>query len=133
MNDSAEQMEKVTQGLIQACDEINANCCKSVDTAVEVTSAVSKGCNELSHNLGNLARESMQRAIDASKTMIRAKSVKELAESQTEFTKSFFDSWMASAGKLSEISARMTQEAFEPVARHANDAMSKVAQKSKAA
>ena len=129
MNEPAEHMEKVTQGLMQACDEVDANCCKSVDTVVEATSAVSKGCEELGRNLGNLVQQSMANAISNSKTLMSARSLKVVSDLQTEFMKEFFDSWMAGAGRLSEISARVTQQAFEPVAKHANETMSKVAQK----
>lgn len=129
MFESSEHMEKVTQGLIQACDEVNANCCQSVSAMVEATAAMSKGCEEFSRKLGTLVQESMSRAMNASKTMMAAKSIKEIGELQTEFAKSFFDQWLEGTGKLSEISARVTQQAMSPVAKHANDAVSKVAQR----
>ena len=50
-----------------------------------------------------------------------------------KFMKEFFDSWVAGAGRLSEISARVTQEAFEPVAKHANEAINIAAQKAQQA
>src|ERR1700730_6455005 len=109
MNDTSKQMEKVTQGIMQACDEMNANCCKSVDALVEATAVMSKGCEEFSRNLGSLVQESLSRTMNASKTMMAAKSIKEIGELQAEFAKGFFDQWMAGAGRLSEISARTTQ------------------------
>jgi phasin family protein len=127
MNDQTEQMEKVTQGLMQACEDINAACCKSMDTMMESTTAVTKGYEEFSRNLGQFMQESMSRAMNASKTMMSAKSIKQIAELQSEFMKEFFDSWMAGTGRLSEISARTTQEAFEPVTKQANTAFNKVA------
>ena len=54
MKDQTAQMEQVTQGLMQTCDEVNATCCKSVDALVEATSAASKGCEEFSRNFGEL-------------------------------------------------------------------------------
>ena len=129
MKDHPEQMEKVTQGLIQACDEMNANCCKSVDALVEATSVASKGYEEFSKKLGSLVQDSVARTVDTSKTMLAAKNFQEVAEIQTELMKGLFDSWMAGASRLSQISARVTQEAFGPVIRHANDTASKAAQR----
>jgi phasin family protein len=129
MNTSSEQMEKVTQGLIEACDEISANCSKSVDALVQATSVASKGCEEFNRKLGSLVQDSVARTVDTGKTMLAAKNLQEVAEIQTELMKTLFDSWMAGATHLSQISARVTQEAFEPVIRHANDTVTKAAQK----
>jgi phasin family protein len=124
MMENSEHMEKV----MHACEEMNANCCKSVDALMEAAAAVSKGCEEFSRKLGTMMQESMACAMNKSKTMMSAKSVKEFNELQAEFTKELFDQWLAGTGRLSEISARVTHEAFTPVAKHANDAMSKMAQ-----
>ena len=40
---------------------------------------------------------------------------------------------MTGTGKISEISARVTKETIEPIAQHANDAISKMAQINRAA
>src|ERR1700733_7324799 len=123
MHDASEQMEKVTQGIIQACDEVNVGCCKSVDAMIEATAAMSKGCEEFSRKLGSLMQESVSRTMNAGKTMMAARSIKEISDLHAEFTKGLFDQWLAGTGRLTEISARVTQEALEPVTRHANDAM----------
>ncbi|MGE3624321.1 MAG: phasin family protein [Bdellovibrionales bacterium] len=127
MTRTTEQMEKTTQGLIKACDEMGTNCSKSVDAVVEATSAVSKGCEEFSRKWGDLVQESVARTLAAGKTMMNARSLKEISDLQTEFMKECFDTWLAGTSRLSEISARTTQEAFEPVARHASDTMNKAA------
>jgi len=122
MTDPTEHMEKVTQGMIQACDDVHTNCSKSVDALVEAGTAVSKGCEEFGRNWGSLVQKSLANALSTSKTMMSARSFKEVSDLQTEFMKEFFDSWMAGAGRLSEISSRVTQQAFEPVAKHAQQA-----------
>src|SRR5581483_8595965 len=115
MTNSSEQVEKVTQGFMEACDQMNANCCKSVDVLVEATSVASKGCEEFSKKLGSLVQDSVARTVDTSKTMLTAKNLQQVAEIQAELMKGLFDSWMDGASRLSQISARVTQEALEPV------------------
>jgi len=130
-SETSQQMDQVTQNMMTACDEMSAQYSKSVDAMVEATAAVSKGCEEFSRKLGTLMQDSVSRAMNASRTMMSAKSLKEISDLQTEFAREFFDQWMAGTGRLTEISARTTQEAFEPVARQANDAMGKAAEKTR--
>jgi phasin family protein len=129
MKEQTEQMEKITQGLMQTCEEMNTNCCKSMDVLMAVTTVASKGCEEWSRNLGGLVQESMARTMGAGKTMLAAKNLQDITETQTELMQCLFDSWMAGAGRLSQISARITQQAFEPMMKHANDTMSEVARR----
>lgn len=129
MSDASEQMEKISQGMKQACDDASSNCCRSVDALVEATAAMSKGCEEFSRNLGALIQESVSRALNTGKIMVSARSLEEMGKLQAECAKDLFDQWIAGTGRLTEISARMTREALEPVAQHANDAMSKAVYK----
>jgi phasin family protein len=129
MTDPRQSMEKIAQGLMQSCDEVNASCCKSVDVLMDATTAASKGCEEFSRKLGGLLQESVARTLGAGKVMLSAKNLQDVAETHSALMQGLFDSWMAGAGRLSQISARWTQEAFEPVMKHANDTMSEVARK----
>jgi len=129
MIEANENMEKMTQGMMQACDEINANCSKSVSAFVEATTAASKGCEEFSRNLGAMIQESLSRALSTGKTMMSTRSLEEFGKLQAEFAKEWFDQWVAGAGRLTEISARTTRQTLEPVAQHANDAVNKAVYK----
>jgi phasin family protein len=129
MNEQAEQhIEKVTQGLMKACEDINAVCCESVSAVAQSNAAFTKGCEELSRNFGSLMQEQIARTMSASKTFLGAKSLKEYTDLQSEFVKDCFEQWMSGTGKMSEISARAAKETIEPVAKHATLTMSKVAQ-----
>ncbi len=129
MNEQAEQnMQKVTQGMMKACEDINAACCESMTAAMQSNAAITKGCEELSRNFGSLMQEQIARAMSAGKTFMGAKSVQEFTAMQSEFMKDCFEQWMAGTGKMSEISARVAQQAIEPVAKQATMTMSKVAQ-----
>jgi phasin family protein len=129
MNNSSEHFEKASQGMIEACEEMSVTCRRSMDAMIESTTALSKGCEEFSRKIGDLMQESMSRTIAASKNMMAAKSPKEFADLHNEFMKESVDRWMAGTGRLSEISARMTQETFEPVTKHANAAINKAMHK----
>ena len=123
------ETERMTQDMVEACDEMHANCTKSVDAMLEATSAVTKGCEEFSRNFGAMMQKSMAHAVTTSKTLMSARSLQELGELQAGFVKEFFDSWLSHAGQLGEISTRTTRQALEPVAKHASETMTKVAEK----
>ncbi len=129
MNESAEQMEKVTQNLMRACDEMNVNCRNSMNAVIESTSALTKGCDEMNRNISVIMQESMGRALDAGKTMMSAKSLQQIAGLQTEFVQGLFGQWMSGTGQLSKISMRMTQEVLESVTKQARDVLNQASQR----
>ena len=129
MNTASDQMEKISEGLKQACDDMSTNCSRSVGVFVEATAAMSKGYEEFNRKLGSLIQESLARAMNTGKFMMSVRSIEEAGKLQAECAKDLFDQWVSGTGQLTEISARTTRETFEPVAQHANDAMSKAVQK----
>lgn len=120
---SVDQFGKNAQ---QTVEDINTFTRESWDVALKSASAVSKGVDETVRSAQSLAQESFARAVSASKTILGAKTPREVFDLQSEFLKDSFDHFIASTGKLSEISARLTKEAFEPVAQHTNNALSKL-------
>ena len=133
MNMSNDQMDKATQSLIQMLEDINSMACQSMDVAMKSAAAVSKGLDETTRSATTLMQDSYNKAISASKTAMNVKSIPELMDLQAEFMKDCLDSWIAGGGRISEISARATKEAIEPMTQYANSTISKIVQKSRAA
>jgi phasin family protein len=128
-----EQMDKATQGMMQAYEEINSMAKAFGEATMQSASAMTKGIDELARSASGIMQESVARTMNASKTMMAAKNPREIMDMQAEFMKDCFDCWMAGTGKISEISARVTQEVIDPVAQHANAAISKAMVKARAA
>jgi hypothetical protein len=132
MNPSTEQMQKGAQGMMQMCEEMSNYARESMEAAMRSMAAMTKGCDETMRSTGGLMQESMERVLSAGKTIMDAKSMQEMMNMHNELMKDCFDCWMIGAGRISEISARAAKEAMEPVAQQANNAMSKMMQKSRA-
>jgi hypothetical protein len=128
-----EHIEKATQGIMNAWEEFNHVAREHMDATLKAATAMTKGMEDIMRNTNGLFQESMMRTVNAGKTLMGAKNVQEVASLHTEFMKDFFDCWATGTGKISEISARMTQDTMTPMAEHANNTMSKIAQKAKAA
>lgn len=128
-----EQMEKATQSLIQICEDVNAFARATVDANLRSVTAAAKGWDESSKSAGHLVQENLSRMLSVGKTVAEAKSLRDIVTMQQDFMKDCVDLWMANANKLSEISARTAKDVVEPVTQNANDAISRIMQKARAA
>jgi hypothetical protein len=128
-----EQMEKATQDLMQMVEEVNALARASVDANLKSAAAAAKGWDESSKSAEHLMQENMARLMSIGKTAAEAKSMRDVVTMQQDFMKDCVDLWMAGANRMSEISARTAKDVVEPVARHANDAFSRMMKKTRMA
>jgi phasin family protein len=132
-SDHLEHIEKATQGVMKACEDASCMAKDHVDATMKAAAVVGKGMEEIMRNTSSLVQESMARGMEVSKTIMNAKSVPEAMNTHSEFMKDCFDTWVAATGKISEISARMAQEAMSPIAENTNNAINKISQKVKQA
>jgi phasin family protein len=132
-SDHIEHIEKATQGMMKACEDASGMARDHMDAAMKAASVVGKGMEEIVRNASNMIQESMARGAEVSKHMMSAKSMPEALNAHSEFMKDCFDTWVATTGKISEISARTAQEAISPIAEHTNNAINKFKQKFKEA
>jgi len=106
---------------------------QSWDVAMKSAAVMTKGIEETTRSTSGMMQENMARAMTASKTIMGAKSLREMMDLQAEFMKESFDHLIATTSKLSELGARIAKEAMDPVAEHANASMSKIMAKTRAA
>ena len=103
------------------------------DATIKSANAATKGWDELARSTSGILQESVARAMSASKTILGARNLREVTDLHNEVVKDIFDSWIASTGRISEISARVTQDVVTPITEHTNKAFTKIAQKVKVA
>jgi len=128
-----EQIEQATQGVLKACEDMGGLAKEHLDAAMKSAAAMKSGFEEIMPVASGLFQESATRAVNAGKTIMGAKNFREAVDLQNDFMKECFDCWVAGTSKISEISARTTQNVIAPLAEHANNTISKVTQKVKAA
>ncbi len=128
-----EHMEKATQSLLHIVKEVNDFACASVDASLKSVAAAAKGCDETMRSTSHMVQENMSRMMSVGKSASELKNPRDLVSAQQEFMKDCMDFWMASATKLSEISARTAKDVVEPVAQHANDTFGRIMQKARTA
>ena len=126
---NTEQMEKVTQGLMQACSEAQNITRDSMNAALQAATHMTKGCDEMCQSVTSMVQSSLAQSMTASKAMLSAKSMRDLVEMQSSLMKNGFDFMMKELSRMTEISTRTTQQAMAPVAEHMNATISKISQK----
>ena len=128
-----ENMEKATQSMSKAYEEINSMAHAFGEATMQSASAMTKGMEEMARSASGMMQETMASSMNAGKSLMAAKNPQEAFAMQQEMMKDFFDRMMASAGKMTEISTRISKEVAEPVAQQVNTAMSKIMSKAKMA
>ena len=84
MNFSTEQMEKATQALMQACEEMSVLTRQQTDATLKAMTAAFQGYTEINQNIASLIQVSLTRAMSAGKTMMTAKSMREMMDSHDD-------------------------------------------------
>ncbi|NTU76353.1 MAG: phasin family protein [Alphaproteobacteria bacterium] len=128
MQASTEFMDKMTNGLIQANMETNAMMRETAAAALESVTALTNGYGEVCDSFSVLMQKTLEHNVKICRAMMSAKNVNDLMDTQSGLIKTGFDSVMTEMGKISQISARIAQQAAEPVANHMNATMTKISQ-----
>jgi phasin family protein len=132
MQATTEQIEKVTDSLVQACSDMNVIVRDSWNAALQSASVVTKGCEEVCESVSSLVQKSLEQSTYASRALMSAKTMRDLMDTHSSLLKNGFDSVMEELNKISQISARIAQQATEPVTNNVNATINKIS-KSKAA
>lgn len=125
----SESMDDAAQKLMHLCKEVSEFARSSVDANVKSVAAAAKGWEEGSQSVGHLFHENIERLMNVGKNASSAKSVEDVVAMQRDFMKDCLELWMAGATKLSEISSRTAKDVVGPVAQNANEAISRIMQK----
>ena len=99
---------------------------ETVEALLQSGTVFARGFQDLSKNMLNLAQASFDESVAASKAITGVKSLKELIDLQSGYAKSNFDKIVAEGSKLSEFSAKVTEEAIGPLNSRFNAAVERL-------
>ena len=133
MTPSNEQMQNTTASVMAAYEELGMMAREHMDATMKSVAAVTKGFDELTRSASGIMQESVARAASAGKTMMGIRNMREMTDLHQEMVKDMIDSWVASTSRMSEISARLTQDVVAPLTEQTNKVIHKIVQKVKTA
>lgn len=123
MTTTQEQIEKATKGAFVQFDQIADLQKKQYDAMVKSSTIFVKGVEALSQNFADFTKTAMEKGAANSKTLLGCKTLNELAEAQSSFAQESFEDLVSQATRLSELSAKITSDAFEPLNDQINETM----------
>ncbi|MBP2230730.1 phasin family protein [Azospirillum agricola] len=110
-----EQFDKAASQLLKSYEDIQAANKATVAALVESGSIAAKGAEDLSREFVAYSQSALDKSITTGKALLTAKSLQEVVELQNSFFKSSFDSLVAEASRIQELSVKVTNEALAPL------------------
>ena len=121
-----EQVEQASENLFQRYEEVASLGKDNVDACVLSTTVFAKGVETMSKELMSIAQSAVEANVATAKALFGAKTVREMIDLQTEFSRSRFDSLVAESAKLTELSMALANDAIEPIQLRMNVTVEKL-------
>jgi phasin family protein len=99
----------------------------TVEAFVAASSATAKAVEAINAEVLAFSKTAFEDSVAAAKAVLAAKTLKEVVDLQTEFAKTAFESYVQQSSKLGEMTAKLTQEAMQPISARFQAAVEKFA------
>jgi len=119
------QVEKANEAVVKGYDEFAALQKESVDALIKAGAIWAKGAEAFGKAYLALAQETAEANSEAAKALLSAKSFNEAVELQGEIARKSFDKSLSESTKLSELSLKVANEAFQPIQQQFTAAVAK--------
>lgn len=121
-----DQVEKATRQAFQVYDDLAGFQKDNIDALMQSGNILARGFENLSKAVLAFTQTQVEQNVSAAKAMLGVKTLRELVDLQTEFARTSFDSVIAEATRVSEMSVKVTNEAMEPLSARVNAAVEKM-------
>lgn len=118
-----EQVENSGHAFFKAYGDLAAFGQANAEALFRSGSIVAKGAEEMGKEVIAFTQTSLETGVATGKAMMSVKTLRELVDLQTEYARSSFDSMVAESTKLSEMSAKVTNEALGLIGARVNAAV----------
>jgi len=117
---STEAMKDGFDKALLGYDEIAAASKENTDALVESMTLSQKGLEAINTEAVTYSKHAMEEGVAATKAAFGAKTVQELIELNTTYTKSAFDAYLGAATKIGEIWTAAAKDASAPLNARVN-------------
>jgi phasin family protein len=115
MTATKDQVEKASATFFKGYDEVATMNKDNMDAVMKSGTIFAKGFESLSKEWMAFAQDAMETNMAAAKKVFGAKNLQEMMDLQSEAYRTSFDKVMAESAKLAELSAKVANEAVEPL------------------
>jgi phasin family protein len=111
----SDAMKQSFERAVQGYDQLAAFNKATVEALIQATNAATKGFETINSEALAFSRQTIEESVAVAKAAIGSKSIQELIELQSDFTKSTFDSYVGQMTKMGDMVASIAKEAAEPL------------------
>ncbi|MFQ5775031.1 MAG: phasin family protein [Kiloniellaceae bacterium] len=115
-----EQVIKAPGGLFEGYDEIAALGKDTIEAYVNCGSIVARGVESLGKEVMDYAQCSLEANLAAAKNLMAVKTLREAIDLQADYTRESFDTMVAEAAKLTEMSVELANQLVGPIQARVN-------------
>ncbi|NKB60071.1 MAG: TIGR01841 family phasin [Alphaproteobacteria bacterium] len=123
---SKEQVENASNAVFRGYDDFATMNKLGVEAFLKAGNIWAKGYEDLGKAYVSFAQESAERGTEVAKAVMKAKTLQDVIDVQTDFAKQRFDHMVAEGTKMSELSAKVATEAMQPLQKQFDSAVSKM-------
>ncbi len=125
LNVTKEQVEKASEAFFKSYDEISGMNKEGVYAFFKAGEVLTKGVESLGKAYFDFVQASAEASVETSKAMMAAKTSKDFVDLQSDFARTSFDNFLSESTRLSEISVKVANEAFDPLKAQFNSGFEK--------
>ncbi|MBP2307877.1 phasin family protein [Azospirillum melinis] len=115
-----EQIEKASAKVLKSYDELTVLTKENVDALVKSGTVVAKGAEEAGKQVAAFTQSSLEKSVSNAKAVLAVKTIQELVELQSTFTKASLDAFVSESTKLQELTVKVANEALAPLNARVN-------------
>ena len=119
------QVEQANEAVAKGYDEFAVLQKDGVDALIKAGAIWAKAAEDFGKAYFALAQEAAEVNSEAAKAILSAKSLKEVVDLQGDFARKGFDKSLSEGAKLSELSLKVANEAFQPIQQQFTAAIEK--------
>lgn len=115
---TAEAQKSIEQGvekMAESMEDLASFGQQNMEAMIAASKRAAKAAEEMNAEFAAFTKKSYEDSLAAAKDMTAAKSVTELFEKQTNFTKSMMEAFVAQSTKMNELATTAGKECFEPL------------------
>ncbi|MEQ9811275.1 MAG: TIGR01841 family phasin [Azospirillaceae bacterium] len=118
-----DQFEQATGQFFTAFDEAQTRMREGMDAMVSAGQAWNKGVEEIAQSIYATQQAMLEDSLEAMKALLGAKTISDVVDLQSSYTRQTLDGVVSESMKLSELAMKVANDATQPISSQVNKAM----------
>jgi phasin family protein len=98
---------------------------ENLDTFAKVTAIAAQNYGAISQHWLDFTKSAIEQGVEATRAVFAAKNVKDAIELQSDFARGAFDRYVEETSKISELTAKATNEVIAPLQKRVDEVVTK--------